>query len=137
MNEKEFNEMDQKMMDASQKERDRKVPWEILNGFSASVERRILETQERRTLGWFPARAWVPVAVPVFAVLVLAVVVTLRLPADPAGVPGAPSAALSAAPSVELAHVAEPVEGDDIEILRGLGEGTEADGLALAEVEYS
>lgn len=135
MKEHDFKDQDQKMMDAMQSRRDKKVPWEIQKGFAASVEEKILERGKKRSFGWFPERAWVPAAVPVFAVLVLAVVVTLRLPDRPAPVTGMterPASTFALAPTVELAQ-AVPGAAEDIAALRELGEWSDEEEVALGE----
>ena len=126
MKEHDFKDQDQKMMDAMKSRRDKKVPWEIQKGFAAAVEEKIRERGKKRSFGWFPERAWVPAAVPVFAVLILAVVVTLRLPSRETASP------LSAGPTVELAQ-AVPAVSEDIAALRELGEWSDEEEVALGE----
>ena len=116
-----FEKSDEALMNQFKAMRERKIPSRILEGFSTSVERKILEKQTKKTLrpGFL---SWAPVWVPAFAVLLLfASTVVLHYPA---GLNTHPRLAVtvstvSAAPHSEIS--------DEVVFLRELGEWTEED----------
>ena len=131
MTKESFEKMDQAWMEKLKTERQRKVPWEILKGFSASVEKRILQKQARPSFGLVPSRAWAPVVVPVLAVMVLASVAVLRLPLSDRG-------AISPSGAIQLAQANNTSEVDEeIAALKELGAWTEEDEQALGVGDQS
>lgn len=133
MSDEQFKKMDEHMMKRMKPVRDRRVAPEFLKGFAASVVRKIESKNGPapvRSLGWRHACRQAGAAVPVFAVLVLAVVTVMRLPGQQRPVP------TSAAPAVfEIAQLPDqhPVEAaetaltEEIEALKELGAWTDED----------
>ena len=77
MSDKNFKDMDQKLMAAMKELREKEVSDGILKGFSASVERRLLARKRPEVSS---KRLWSPAWAPVLAVMVLASAVVLRSP---------------------------------------------------------
>ncbi len=128
-----FKKMDERWMNDLKLMREKKVPAKMLDGFSASVEARIREVekpQERKNFGFRPRRFFVPVFVPTFAVLIIASMVVLRSPSNPAQL-------ASATTAVELS--------DEAAVLREVNVWTDEDEAAagvstdnsLADIELS
>ena len=139
MKKEPFEELDKSLMEKLKDQRERKVPWEILRGFSASVEQRISATKPRRIRPhgvrsfvdgfadavWRTRQAPQPrVWIPVLAVMVLAFFAVIHLPG---GVIPTPGVAM------------EPAQGNGSELateiaaLRDLGVWTEDDEAELSE----
>lgn len=79
MTKEPFEKMDESLMRRMKDLRERNIPPEILKGFSASVEFRIREKQTPASEGR-PRRFFMPAWVPAFAVLIVAVGLTLYIP---------------------------------------------------------
>ena len=69
MNEESFEKLDESLKDEFRGLREKKVPPQILAGFSASVEEKIRSLKRERKKFRFPL--WIPTLVPVLAVLVI------------------------------------------------------------------
>lgn len=68
-----FEKMDESLMKDFKPLREKKIPSEILKGFSTSVEREILKRQDQKLFrpGWI--RTWMPALVPALGILVIVV----------------------------------------------------------------
>ncbi len=124
MNDKQFHEMDQTLMNKIKPLRDKKISDGILKGFSMSVERRISAKEEVAPVrkSTFLNAAWVPA----FAMVLIASFIVLRSPILPTS-------------PVQYAQVAaassEDVQ-DEIEVLKELGVWDEVeDGAAIGDEE--
>ena len=128
MKKEPFEELDKSLMEKLKDQRDRKVPWEILRGFSASVEQRISAKHGQPAYELKSARRYfgAPVWVPVLAVAVLAVVAVIRLPGGTVPAPGL---------AVELAPGNGSELASEIAALRDLGVWTEDDEAELSELD--
>lgn len=139
MDEEKFKQIDEKLMAKFKSQRDKKVPWEIMKGFSASVENKLRE-RDQKTFVFRPSRAWLPAAVPVFAVMVLASWVVLRTPATVAPVVSPAVQVAAPLPVVtQLAQVSSPIENADmaeeIAALREIGAWTDDDQDAIGAID--
>ena len=121
MTQEPFEKMDESLMQRMKDLRERNIPPEILKGFSASVESRIREKQtpafEAR-----PRRSFLPVWVPAFAVLILAVGLMLYVPRSS---------------DIQLASAEVTEISEEITTLRELGVWTEEDEQTLDGLELT
>lgn len=117
-----FEKQDRSLMEALKSIRDKKIPDAIMKDFSASVESKIREKQPSLEIQIKPKRSWVPVWAPVFAVLMIASLLALRLPMGPRETPLALSPRM-----VQLAQANVNELSDDIAALRELGAWTDDD----------
>ncbi len=115
-----FEEQDRQMMERLKPARDKKVPQEILKGFSASVEAKIREKQPSLEMRFKPQRTWLPVWAPVFAVLVIGSILVLRMPMSAHDILLTPE-------TVELAQANTSQISDEITDLSDVGAWTEED----------
>ena len=126
----DFKKMDEEFMKKTTPLRDQQVNPKLLNGFAASVERR-LESAKIPTRRSFGLR----LAVPVFAVAVLAFAAVTKMPF------GAGPQTVSESSMMELAQLPEPMAAsqasltDEIEALRALGAWTADDEKATGVSE--
>ena len=121
MTQEPFEKMDESLMRRMKDLRERNIPPEILKGFSASVESRIREKQtpafEAR-----PRRFFMPAWVPAFAVLIVAVGLTLYT---------------SRSSDIQLASANVTEISEEITTLRELGVWTEEDEQTLDGLELT
>src|SRR3989338_4554631 len=121
MTQEQFEKMDESLMQRMKDLRERNIPPEILKGFSASVESRIREKQtpafEAR-----PRRSFLPVWVPAFAVLILAVGLMVYVPRSS---------------DIQLASAEVTEISEEITTLRELGVWTEEDEQTLDGLELT
>ena len=121
MTQEPFEKMDESLMQRMKDLRERNIPPEILKGFSASVESRIREKQapvfEAR-----PRRFFMPVWVPAFAVLILAVGLMFYVPHSS---------------DIQLASADVTEISEEITTLRELGVWTEEDEQTLDGLELT
>ena len=123
MNQETFEKLDRAFTDRFRAVREKKVSSQVLERFSASVERRILEKQTEKSLrpGWAFLR-WAPVWVPAFAVTVL-VISTAVLQS-----PGGLKSVLSKTNPVLSLHVSVSSEiSEEVVLLQDLEEWSEDD----------
>ena len=80
MTDEPFEKLDQDFMERLKTEREKGVSPEILKGFSASVQARILEKEAKKEKKSFHAREASRILVPAFAVILLALVAVFRKP---------------------------------------------------------
>ena len=121
MKDETFEKMDEEFMNQFKTVREKKVPSRILDDFSASVEKRILEKQAGKNFR-FGLPAWAPVWVPALAVLLLFVsTAVLQNPGDTRSRrnTGPAPATISVTPGSEIS--------DELGLLRDLGEWTDDD----------
>ena len=100
--------------------RQKKVPPEILKGFSASIEARLRKNQPSLEIKLKPKRSWIPVWAPVFVVLIIGSILVLKMP------PNAPDILL-VPKTVELAQATPNQISDEIAVLSEVGAWTEDD----------
>ena len=121
MTQEPFEKMDESLMRRMKDLRERNIPPEILKGFSASVESRIREKQapvfEAR-----PRRFFMPVWVPAFAVLIVAVGLVFYVPRSS---------------DIQLASADVAEISEEITTLRELGVWTEEDEQTLDGLELT
>ena len=121
MTQEPFEKMDESLMRRMKDLREPNIPPEILKGFSASVESRIREKQtpafETR-----PRRFFMPVWIPAFAVLILAVGLMLYVPRSS---------------DIQLASAEVTEISEEITTLRELGVWTEEDEQTLDGLELT
>jgi len=130
MDRQSFEEQDKSWMDATKKEREKKVPSAIMKGFSASIESKIRQNQPSLEIKFKSKRVWVPVWAPVFAVLVIGSVLVLRSPA------GTSRGVLQYAPdkTVQLAQANVTQLSDEIAALREIGAWTDEDEKSIGVI---
>ena len=80
MTKEPFEKIDESLMKDLRNLRERNIPPGILKGFSASVEARIREKEGEKEFQVAPKKSFVPVWAPVFAVLMITLVVVLHPP---------------------------------------------------------
>ena len=125
MKNENLEKLDQMLMDQFKETREKKVPWRIMNGFSASVERQILEKQ-LKTVPRFGFLKWgIAGLVPAFAALLfLASTALLHSPAD---IKTRQKTAASTASAISVASPSGPEISDEVTFLSELGEWNEED----------
>ena len=126
MKDQAFEKMDEAFMNRLKAVREKRTPSKIASQFSASVERKILEKQMKKSLrpGFLN---WAPVWVPAFGVLLLfASTAVLHYPAGLH-----PHRAGARIPLKISAHSNSEIS-DEVTLLQELGEWTEED-----EVEFN
>ncbi|MGH7197269.1 MAG: hypothetical protein ACREH5_00800 [Candidatus Omnitrophota bacterium] len=132
MTKEPFEKIDRELMKKLEGLRKKELPKGLLEGFSASVEKKIREKEAHEAPAYKPARRLVPMWVPTFAVLILAVVVVLRLPKGPDGAPVTqPSQTLTRSVQAPLTDLA-----DEITVLMELGVWTDEDESAVGNNGY-
>ncbi len=132
MKEENFEKQDEVLMNQFKALRDKKIPSEVLDYFSASVEHKILEAQGKKTFRFgFPA--WAPLWGPVLAVLLVAVSTTItRNPAQlkrqnssgPAEIQNVGEISLT---SHSRSDNSKSEISEDVALLQELGEWTDED----------
>ena len=127
MTKESFEKQDKSLMDALKDAREKQVPPVIMKNFSASVEAKIREKQPSFEIKFKPKRAWVPVWVPVFAVLVIGSVLVLRLPVGVKEIPDSPKI-------IELAQANTAQLSDEVAELRELGVWTDEDEKSIGVI---
>ncbi len=120
MGNESFDQQDRTLMERLKTAREKKVPPEILKGFSASVAARIREKQPSLEVKFKPKKLWIPVWAPVFAVLIIGSVLVLRMPVGMQGIVMTPK-------TVELAQANADQISDEIAALSEVGVWTEDD----------
>jgi len=129
MKKEPFEKIDPGLMRELTDLRQKKVPAEILKGFSASVERRILANEEeKRSPSATPAKTLVPMWAPALIVLILACTVVLKSPLKVMKTP-------SLSPPETTQQVSPSEISDEISALRELGAWTEEDDNAVVPAE--
>ena len=125
MTKEPFEKMDESLMKALKNLRERNVPPQVLKGFSASVTARIRQKEGAKEFQAAPEKSFVPVWVPVFAVLMIALVVVLN-----SHFKWNPSSSLVLSPAqLVFANVSDI--SDEIATLSELGAWTEEDEKAV------
>ncbi len=122
MKNEDLEKLDQTLMNQFKETREKKVPWRIMNGFSASVERQILEKQ-LKTVPRFGFLKWgIPVLAPAFAVvLFLASTALLHYPVS------FETNHKTTASTVSVSSSSGPEISDEVTFLSELGEWNEED----------
>lgn len=120
MTKEPFEKQDKSLMDALKDAREKQAPPVIMKNFSASVEAKIREKQPGVEIKFKPKRAWVPVWAPVFAVLVIGLVLVLRSPVGIREIP-------ASSKIIELAQANTAQLSDEVAELRELGAWTDED----------
>jgi hypothetical protein len=115
MTNKSFENMDKSFMKDLKNEREKKVPPIYLKGFAQSVERKITAAPEKK-------RFVVPVWVPVMAVLLIAVTLTVKNPLGARSLSVSPQAVQLAS-----ATMSDQELSDEISLMSELGEWTDDD----------
>lgn len=125
MKDEPFEKLDDSLMKDFKVLREKKIPPDILKGFSASVERKILDRLDQKRPGWL--RSWLPVFVPALGILVIVVsTLIFKNPINGRG-PITPSSSLPIAFSM-ASDISE-----EIAALEALGVWTEEDDAAVDE----
>ena len=123
MKNENLEKLDQMLMDQFKETREKKVPWRIMNGFSASVERQILEKKLKKVPQFGFLKWGIAGLVPGFAVLLF--LASTALLHYPAGVKTNHQTTASPSSAVSVASPSGPEISDEVTLLSELGEWNE------------